>query len=367
MKLKRIFFPVGQGGFSAEIFSDERDDVCFTVVYDCGSNNKDPRNIQIADFKRLLPDSHKQIDLLFISHFHQDHINGLDELLKDLPVIKTVIPMLTEELILLTRVQNYLKYKKEAENQDRIITALYGIADERDARFGEVVAVKAVDWRVGDDSAMPRNGEMIDSGSKIGVPDIFWEYQPYNSIPLSDQRAIDFAREVKKIKGAITNGQLNTSKLVRGCRDKVQKLYRRIVNTRNDNLYSLVVASTPKDGVDLTPDGNQPRCLYFGDFDFRYNASLWPRIQGLFPSTGTIQIPHHGSKDSFGNALLSSGNKVCVIAVGSDNQFHHPDFWVVKNLQDQKDTVEIVYEDSKSKFEQKFTIQIMPQPSVTIR
>lgn len=113
-RLTRTIHPVGQGAFYTEVFA-YGEDKTFTMVYDCGTETatadlKIPLERQIDDFKKGI----KQIDLLFISHLHKDHISGIDRLLDGIKVCKTIIPMLPEEVVTLARVQNFLHYGQDA-------------------------------------------------------------------------------------------------------------------------------------------------------------------------------------------------------------------------------------------------------------
>jgi hypothetical protein len=84
----RTFHAIGQGAFYTEFFDD------FTVVYDCGSdNNIDLIKAEIrATFKRGT-----RIDAVFISHLHEDHVNGLEYLLDYCNVRRLFLPLLTDE------------------------------------------------------------------------------------------------------------------------------------------------------------------------------------------------------------------------------------------------------------------------------
>lgn len=64
--LTRTIHPVGQGAFYSETFSVRKKKL-YTVVYDCGY---DKRESAAAKIERL-----SAVDLIFISHFHDDHIN----------------------------------------------------------------------------------------------------------------------------------------------------------------------------------------------------------------------------------------------------------------------------------------------------
>ena len=101
IELKRTYHPIGQGAFYTEVFTNS-DNTRFVMVYDCGSETaiadmERSMDDQIDDFKQSIGPN-PNIDLLFISHFHADHINGLDKLLDGVTVRKTIIPMLTSEV-----------------------------------------------------------------------------------------------------------------------------------------------------------------------------------------------------------------------------------------------------------------------------
>jgi len=96
MKMKRTFYPVGQGAFYSEIFH-LGGGAYFSMVYDCGSGASlcNPDNALISQIKNLkFP--HGTIDVLFLSHFHADHINGVKELSKNNKIKKIVIPLVED-------------------------------------------------------------------------------------------------------------------------------------------------------------------------------------------------------------------------------------------------------------------------------
>ena len=95
MEVTRIIHPIGQGAFYTE--SIKTNDNLYNVVYDCGSGNHKyaPKRLKqdIASFYN--PDD--VIDLLFISHFDNDHINGIRELKKRTSNIRNIVVPLIEE------------------------------------------------------------------------------------------------------------------------------------------------------------------------------------------------------------------------------------------------------------------------------
>lgn len=73
-----VFHNVGQGLFySGEIKLDK--DIGFNFVYDCGSTSSGYIKRVVKSFKSSIDKN--EIDLLVISHLHDDHTRGLNELL----------------------------------------------------------------------------------------------------------------------------------------------------------------------------------------------------------------------------------------------------------------------------------------------
>ncbi|MBY0148849.1 OmpL47-type beta-barrel domain-containing protein [Neobacillus niacini] len=72
-----ITYPVGQGLFYAGKLIKDNDE--FNFIYDCGSNSQEMHLKKCITEYRTFNDT-KDIDMLVISHFDRDHINGLDEI-----------------------------------------------------------------------------------------------------------------------------------------------------------------------------------------------------------------------------------------------------------------------------------------------
>jgi len=122
------FFGVGQGLFHAGII-DKGDGSFFSFVYDCGATekNKDSLKSSILAFKSKLmqygKDNH--LDLLIVSHFHDDHISGLPDLLSGMTVGKVILPYTTSSMILIylrtTKLLNDNRFLTFFENPDQAI------------------------------------------------------------------------------------------------------------------------------------------------------------------------------------------------------------------------------------------------------
>ena len=65
-----------------------------SIVYDCGTlSQRDKLNSRIDRFKNSL--GHDKLDVLFIWHIDDDHINGIPELLNGINCDKVYLPYLT--------------------------------------------------------------------------------------------------------------------------------------------------------------------------------------------------------------------------------------------------------------------------------
>ena len=111
MKLKRIIHAIGQGAFyTEELCSNGK---YFNAVYDCGSITDEEvlknRIDYYLDILKKQQDKEKKpiIDIVFISHFHDDHTNGIDYLLKYADVKLLVLPQLNSGQILESFIYNY--------------------------------------------------------------------------------------------------------------------------------------------------------------------------------------------------------------------------------------------------------------------
>ena len=84
------FWAVGQGLFSSgKILSGGN--TAFSWVYDCGSVKKS-RSHLMSSIKKMRSCYSDKIDLVVLSHFDEDHISGVEELLKNKQVKYLVIP-----------------------------------------------------------------------------------------------------------------------------------------------------------------------------------------------------------------------------------------------------------------------------------
>lgn len=117
--VERVQYGVGQGAFHTQsITIDEHciwrcdlhypeSGVRFDFVYDCGTKGSKVGKAIANSIKHYKPKgtidgqtTTKIVDAVFISHFHDDHINGIDQLCKAKQVVRIFAPFHTQEDVL---------------------------------------------------------------------------------------------------------------------------------------------------------------------------------------------------------------------------------------------------------------------------
>ena len=364
IEMKRTFHPVGQGAFYTEVFDCPNGDQK-VVVYDCGTetgktafNNAGAKQLngQIMDFANSLKPLTKHIDYLFISHFHDDHISGLLDLIKSLTPRCVVIPMLPMEMILATRISNWITYGQAAQPSDDLIQDLYlGNDDNRRAvhQFERVVPVKPTTWDGENEPLYPRGVHI--NRLELNDKDMgdFWLYRSFNSIAQEDSRAKSFISAIRKTIPMLLNGNTLVVQEIFNHLGELKKIYKKVMNKSSENLYTLVVESEPLRAATTLEDESLPGCVYFGDFV--QDNKVWNRflseVNDYVEAVGIIQVPHHGAKDNW-RQRMHNGTKIshCVISSGATNGHHHPSYWVVEEIQNSGLAAHVVYERPRSKY-----------------
>ena len=325
--VKRTFHPVGQGAFFTEQFySDDVTTLLYNVVYDCGSKSPGIKTQMERSIRNVFHDK-KKIDVLFLSHFDDDHINFV-KTLKDkgyLSGTRIIIPMLAEEewLGIEPYVSNYhyiLSLNDSTQGRTRVIKVRF--FDEEVGERRRPIVIDDIE------------GDTISSGSllqpNLPVQDVVWYYAPFN---------VQFNELIAEFREKLRNERLDYRRLtdkdyVLGNISKLKQIYRNLGKNPSGgtaiNLNSLLVMSYPKDAekccfVDsIRMSGyywehwmyhhnwSYPgSCLYTGDTSAN-EAFVWQRIEkiidqclGKDSTLALLQIPHHGSKNSYDDKLLT--------------------------------------------------------------
>lgn len=362
MPFTRTFHPVGQGAFYTEQHYDQGETL--NIIYDCGSVTR-PKSQFLLKVANALP-AESVIDLLFISHFHDDHTNGIEELKKRYTIRTVVLPKLTEETRTLIKLENYLEY-------GGFSTALI---DNPQLYFGKNTLIIEVD-PVNADGEEPNavvaegnNGPFIEispdepptfspnlenskQGTSVSIPSgtvfrfrtkstPFWEYIPFNyeyaarkalleaslmSLGISLDSLVNvnniIAREAD-LRGAYKKlkGRLNANSLVvySGAVGPNRMLFhQRLLFT----FHYLFYFTSEAEG-----------CLYLGDIDLTVAnvvTDMKARLRNYWQKIYSVQVPHHGSIHNFNSSIFNQ-NAQAVISYGTTNKYSHPAPQVVSQL-----------------------------------
>ena len=346
----RSFLPVGQGAFYTEQF-----ECGVNVVYDCGSStSKSCVEKQI----RSVFEPQEKIQAVFISHFHEDHMNGLPFLLSYCNVERIYLPYLTEDEILLTRLLNRLENAESPFLLGMLEDPLHEIqncTEKNNTITSELFYVLPVDTHMRPDIPFSSisSGEPVllfasesEQKHKKG-----WIYVPYNF--QNTRRSSLFFKGLKKngYDKKTLASYLETSDIFSYDWDDIKRIYQKYApGSLNSN--SLVVYSgfSCKSDRFLKPSGffmpelsipqsgcmktYENGCLYMGDYDAGTKENwknMTDHLSEYISLIGTVQVPHHGSKHNY-NEELACGQFLLIISAGYQNKYKHPHAYVLKDL-----------------------------------
>lgn len=362
--IQRFFHPVGQGAFYSERHTSHN----INIVYDCGTAfPKTQAKERVVDqcFKK-----DEVIHILFISHFDYDHISLIDKLKKTIKSIeRVVIPLLhDEEKIFLSGIFRALK-------EDHLANLVSNPA-EYFGKGTKVILVQPGDEKDSEEKTSPldiseiqRPTKEVASGRPLTIKGLNdWVYIPFNYEFSS--RSKEFQEQLSK--AGIPPNQLRTDpNLLASKHKEIKKIYKKISGNINEN--SMFLYSGPLREKDSniyywrriacwsdTPClpfnycvhphySDKVACLYTGDGDLNkaFVKNIYKRYWNLI---GTIQIPHHGSLQSFHPTILDEKYFLCPISVGKNNLYGHPSQKVISEILSNRSCPILVTEDVDSTF-----------------
>lgn len=363
-KVTRTIQPVGQGGFYTEIFeipNQEGKISTHCVVYDCGSATRaEPiRTIESA----LFDDDRLDIDILFISHFDDDHVNGLAELSKKHRIKRIVIP----------QIQGYEWYYvledsiKRGTYQPRgnlIKSFLNSIRNETSQDEIQIIEIAPIDSEERPD----RNNYDAQSINELDYQkfwpsglvlypfekELGWIYIPVNTLDLNKINSLKrklapfFDAELDPTIWDNLSGD-KCAKVISEHRSTINDIYKEVFGSSNASSMCLY---SGLDSVNLQSESNihngswqfcyrrhywcrskenSEACLYTGDSnlnDLKLRNTLICLLHQHIRRIGLIQIPHHGSvHNSSNNAfyeLCEDALPLLFVSYGCYNRYGHP-------------------------------------------
>lgn len=392
MELTRIIHPVGQGGFYTETFVDHKGKEVFNAIYDCGSETQKPTLIKkyLKDWINRNPQ--RIINAVFISHLHEDHINGLDELLSTGKVNCLFLPQLTSEVIIEAYLYNYNK-TGSLDNEGNLFISK-ALRNEYHVRFVQINEMDGDDNYPGDPvhiNEAVRNsypsGSIFYNSFMDCHGDMFrWLYIPFNSPLQSKKGRIENDAFFSSVKDS--NGLVDPQKLMELIKnegiEKCKSIYAEYFGKTRHNAYSMTLFSGSENHSSILVDcyarctrfkccccdrkycsqkrGCSPNFLYTGDFEPNRNNLRKSYVElmkerlgrlNLWDTIRRVQVPHHGSRNNF-NSTLYEYARMGYISAGSKNVHGHPNADTLVNIQNERCMPIVVNEDPKSVREEVF-------------
>lgn len=337
MKLVRTFHPVGHGAFYTERFYDDSYNNLQNVanfVYDCGGEIKLEKLNSIVS--TAFADTKKpKINALFISHFHNDHVNGIFQLLKKCEVENIFVPVLTPDVIIEALLHCYLYRRRLWVKMVRLFKLLLGIEDTQ--RNDRQIIIHQIE-----------EGKL----EKIPFDCNNWQYVIFN---IADNKLSALLNAESSFSQALSGKIIDLNKVseiikkssMRHWRDVYKKVW-----GKNHNAYSLIVYSGNNSRRKVRVIGNSipyrfhcnmANCLYTGDFQPNIihtsgidNYEILKNFYKLFwTGIGIMQVPHHGSENEY-NDNLYDFPRICIISAGSKDKHGHPDNNTITGIQNNR-------------------------------
>lgn len=290
------FHRVGQGLFASETFENH------TIIYDCGGENADiVRNAIDSDLVRPL-----DIDILFISHYDRDHINGIFHLLERHKVRHVILPLVSHfTRFLAFENEEFISQSNKLQQfysnpvqffRNNYPGTLYHYLRDANVSFGGSISFNIDGLPSKFDSCVHvlliKNWLLIPYNRKVMT--MQEEKELMLKLGLNPNFGFDqILKEWPKIPSVLKKAIIGTG----------------TVNRENINDYSMTLYSQNKES----------KTLYLGDYNAKKNFDELKNVYCSFwKEISCLQIPHHGSKESFDEDLLTCGAIDYVI---SNNRF----------------------------------------------
>lgn len=349
-KMIRTILPVGQGGFYTENFFFENKELL--IVYDCGSEAKKKLTVAIQS---ALPDN-RDIDILFISHFDSDHVNGIKELAKHHRIHKVVMPQI-DGLEWLYFISNAV-VKGNGYNPE-LVAQVRSVLYENDIHI-----IQVAPYIEGEENTNPvsieslSDNRTISSGCKIqGIP--FWEYIPINTVSKSQIDDLEyhllqiFHSKYPQINSIDQLSGEEIAEVINDYRSEINEIYKYVFGDANKASMCLYSGGFDSEKFKVHIVSNHcycyclfsgshfyksEACLYTGDANLTNNSlksAITTILANRIKRIGTLQIPHHGSihnSSAESIAALVPNHPLLFVSYGTNNRHKHPSLYLLNSL-----------------------------------
>lgn len=338
------FWNVGQGLFyTGSLFGGE-----FNFVYDCGGKSAKAVKLLINEYLKTT----NTIDALFISHFHNDHINGIEYLKHKCRIKELFIPYYSNNT-------NYILVQLINSMTDSDVDGLTRVWNAINSLLLDGEIKKHVFFEDESVYVFPKNRINNDERHRFS-----WKFVLSCNCEklVIDEVSSKIDEELKKYGIDSLDEYLQTVRKI----DDLKKIIKSIIQTvssdqidfNNDSLCVLhyplsdesvfraceinrIIESGFCDCNSFIPKKcHAPATLLTGDGAVLQdsNTQLEKYSDNDEISTKVMQIPHHGAKEEWSKTVgnLLSNRKYCfenyVVSYGFGNNYGHPTYELIDDL-----------------------------------
>lgn len=387
---------VGQGLMCSGEVSDESGSSLLTYVYDCGSLEAN-RGAVLRRESDASVGLRREIDVMYISHFDEDHVNGVEILASRRPIKKFVIPATS----LAERVIRFgARFSRSATQPTPLdiqlaLDPVQGLAEVSPG--SEVVSVSETSSPIlGDVDDLSVDGEISSSApDSMGVARVFggatpvWMLKPWAvpSVVDSSARFLDelgfddeseLYEDIPRLLGCASGRDTVRRAYIEALKDVRRSdvlnftslcLYvgpsidpRNTYRTRRVPTDTLSVRGAPvylerAERADVGAWRLRPGWIGTGDALLRERGrsrQFAEEYENVGHLVGEMTLPHHGSKRNFSERIMldQSSSIVLVSSAGIVNKYGHPSPQVLARVAAAGGHVVSVNERSESRFTQ---------------
>ena len=350
--ITRLILPVGQGAFYVEKFENSK-----SIVYDCGSvgNRK-----KIDDLIKECFGENEVIEAIFISHLDEDHMNGVETLLKECKVKRICFPLITEEMKQTLKIKIMIE-ETIGNSYSEFVKEFIEDPEAAIKKIKEDIKIELIEILPNDEEdIVEENNKKIDSentknkeikrikkksgediaeeikGLEHSCNENKWELIPYNF--RQETRIKEFEEKLEEEFGkkiSLEKVEEIWRKNEDESREKIKKAYEGIKGGLNTNSMTLF-SGVREDSTQIQYDSSYVKvgCLYTGDYEAK-GKNKWETLEETYKEywawISMIQVPHHGSARNCNDALISK-KAVYFLSAGEKNSYKHPSHEVVEDI-----------------------------------